>query len=72
MSIAKRIDLTKRVWSDIRFDILNVFNNVDFFGTTSIGGTTTSSYEVSSAYRDSSNTQDPGGRLLQLSLRISF
>jgi hypothetical protein len=27
---------------------------------------------VSSAYRDSSNTQDPGGRLMQLSFRVSF
>jgi hypothetical protein len=71
LSLAKRVDLTKRVWTDFRFDALNVFNTIDFFGTTGTG-TTTSSYEVTSAYRDRDNTQDPGGRLLQVSMRISF
>jgi hypothetical protein len=72
MSIAKRLDLTKRVWADIRMDVLNVFNNINYFGVTGAGSTTTSGYEVTSAYRDSSNTQDPGGRLIQLSFRVSF
>jgi hypothetical protein len=71
LSLAKRVDLTKRIWADFRFDALNIFDNVNFFGTTGTG-TATSSYEVTSAYRDSSNTQDPGGRLLQVSMRISF
>ena len=64
LSFGKRIDLTKRVWSDIRIDVLNLFNNIDYFGTTwsTTPPTQSSYYEVSSAYRDSSNTQDPGGR----------
>jgi hypothetical protein len=49
-----------------------VFNNIDYFGTVAMGGTSTSSYEVTSAYRDSSNTQDPGGRIMQLSFRVTF
>jgi hypothetical protein len=78
--IGKRIDFTKRVWGDFRVDILNVFNNIDFFGVTWSGmtatatgtPTTTGAYEVTSAYKDSSNTQDPGGRIMQLSFRVSF
>jgi hypothetical protein len=51
---------------------LNVFDNVNFFGTTSLGGSAVTSYATTSAYRDSSNTQDPGGRLLQFSWRVSW
>jgi hypothetical protein len=71
VSVAKRIDITKRVWADLRIEVMNVFNTIDFFGTTGTG-TTQSSYEVGSAYKDSSNTQDPGGRLIQLSWRVSW
>ncbi len=63
----------KRIWSDLRVDVLNVFDNIDFFGSTMASPyTSTSNYEVTSAYRDSSNTQDPGGRLIQLSWRVSW
>jgi Carboxypeptidase regulatory-like domain len=76
IGISKRLDFTRRVWGDFRVDLLNVFNNVDFFGTTwsstDSGKASLSGYEVSSAYRDSSNTQDPGGRIMQLSFRVSF
>jgi hypothetical protein len=71
IGLGKRLDFTRRVWGDFRVDILNVFNNIDYFGSTTIG-TSTSSFEVTSAYRDSSNTQDPGGRIMQLSFRVSF
>ncbi len=77
ISFGKRFEVTKRVWADMRVDVLNILNNIDYFGTTLSGGspytyTATSNYEVTSAYRDSSNTQDPGGRLMQLSFRFSF
>jgi hypothetical protein len=73
VSLAKRIDITKRVWADLRLEVLNVFNNIDFFGTTSLSSATVqSNYEVTSAYKDSSNTNDPGGRLIQLSWRVSW
>jgi hypothetical protein len=71
MSLGKRVDITKRIFAELRVEVLNVFDNVNFFGTTGTG-TTQSSYEVTSAYRDTSNTQDPGGRLLQLSWRVSW
>jgi hypothetical protein len=77
MSFGKRFDMTKRVWADVRIDVLNVFNNIDYFGATGAtstnpSNTTTGAYEVTSAYRDSSGTNDPGGRLVQLSFRVSF
>ena len=74
IGLGKRIDVTKRVWGDFRVDILNVFNNIDYFGA-DVGRLVPdepSNYEVTSAYRDSSNTQDPGGRIMQLSFRVSF
>ena len=72
IGLGKRIEITKRVWADIRADVLNVFNNIDYFGVTGAGSSNTSGYEVTSAYKDSSNTQDPGGRIMQLSFRVSF
>jgi hypothetical protein len=71
LAFVKRIDVTRRVWVDVRADVLNAFDNVNFVGVTGVGSTATSGYEVTTAYRDG-NTQDPGGRLLQLSVRISF
>jgi hypothetical protein len=77
VSVGKRIDLTSRVYANIRLEIMNVFNNVDFFGTTDLNASTPvytklTNYEVSSAYRDISNSQDPGGRLMQLVFRLSW
>ena len=71
IGLGKRIDITKRVWGDFRVDILNVLNNIDYVGVSGLGSSK-STYEVTSAYRDSSNTQDPGGRIMQLSFRVSF
>jgi hypothetical protein len=70
MTIAKRIDLTRRVSADLRVDVLNVFNNVDFYGTTGYG-TSTSNFEVTSAFTDPS-VLDPGGRLIQFVFRVNF
>jgi hypothetical protein len=74
MSIGKQVDFTSRINGQLRLEALNVFNNIDFLGVVlpTSNQTTNNSYQVTSAYRDSSNTQDPGGRLLQLSWRISW
>ena len=72
MSIAKRIDITKSVNFDLRIDALNVFNNINFYQNTTTLASQVSSYEVTSAYKDINNTQDPGGRLLQIVSRISW
>jgi hypothetical protein len=72
MAVTKRFGITRSVNGELRLEALNVFKAIDFFGANSIGGTTVNSYQVTSAYRDTSNTQDPGGRLLQVSWRFNF
>lgn len=77
MSLGKRIEITKRIYADVRMEVMNVFNAVNFRGTTvndpiNSPYTSLSNYEVNSAYRDTSGTQDPGGRIMQLSWRVSW
>jgi hypothetical protein len=72
IGITKRFDVTRRVNGELRIEMLNAFDNVNFLGNTNTGGSTVISYQVTGAYRDASNTQDPGGRLLQFSWRINF
>jgi hypothetical protein len=75
MSLSKRVATGGRTYATFTLDALNVFENINFTPTTTQGvysGATPASYEVTSAYRDISNTQDPGGRVLQLSFRFSF
>jgi hypothetical protein len=75
MSLAKRIPLVNRVTAELRLDAMNVFDNINFLPTTTAGayaGATQANYEVTRAYQDLSGTQDPGGRILQLSARISW
>jgi len=55
---------------ELRAEFLNAFNNVNFYGASSIGGL--SSGQITSAYTDSSQQQDNGGRMIQIVLRINF
>ena len=55
--------------------MLNAFNNVDFFnptGLANISPTNPTFGQVTMAYSDSSNTNDPGGRIGQIVLRINW
>lgn len=72
MTLGKRIDLAARVNIELRLDALNVFNNINFNQNSTTLSTQMLSYEVTSAYKDINNTQDPGGRLLQIVSRISW
>ncbi|HEX6973209.1 MAG TPA: TonB-dependent receptor [Vicinamibacterales bacterium] len=75
MSLAKRIGVGGRSYATFTLDVLNVFDNINFTPTTTNGvyaGATPASYEVTAGYRDISNTQDPGGRVIQLSFRFTF
>ncbi|HPW19204.1 MAG TPA: TonB-dependent receptor [Vicinamibacterales bacterium] len=72
MSLAKRIGLTRKINAELRLEALNVFDRPNFFGVTTTGGTAWTSYQVTGAYRDFNNTQDPGGRLVQVSWRLNF
>ncbi len=76
VSLAKKFRLIGRSSFEMRLDVMNVFNNINFIavaspttGTPFTGGTYG---QVTSAYTDMSNTFDPGGRLGQLVFRFSW
>jgi hypothetical protein len=71
LSMVKRIRFTETKNLELRGEFLNAFNNINFFGTTCASNSSSCGL-VTSAYTDSTNTQDPGGRLIQLVLRINF
>ena len=71
MSLVKRVHFTERVSFELRGEVLNAFNNVNFYGVANPGSSATWG-QITSAYRDVSNSQDPGGRLVQLVARITF
>src|SRR5262245_160968 len=71
LSAVKRIKIKEGVNFELRGEFLNAFNNVNFFGA--IGAFNSATFaQVTDAYRDSSNTNDPGGRLVQIVARINF
>ena len=71
LSAVKRIKIKEGVNFELRGEFLNAFNNVNFFGA--IGTFNSATFaQVNEAYRDSSNTNDPGGRLVQIVARINF
>lgn len=78
-SIVKRIKFTESTNLEMRAEFLNAFNNINFLvgsasndvnSLTGLGATTFSRYTA--AYQDLSTTNDPGGRLIQLVLRLNF
>jgi len=71
MALRKRINVTARVYMEVGAEAMNIFDNINFFGTAGVGSALTN-FEAGTAYRDSSGTNDPGGRLLQFSWRISW
>jgi hypothetical protein len=56
---------------EIRLDLLNAFDNVNFTPVANPGSAATI-FTVTSAYTDASNTYDPGGRLGQLMVRFNW
>jgi hypothetical protein len=63
----------------MRVEALNAFNNINFLvggsANAEVGAVGINSLtfgQTNFAYQDSSTTNDPGGRLLQLVLRINF
>jgi hypothetical protein len=75
----KRFPIRGTVNFEVRFDLLNVFNTINFNPFSPSTDTTSASYfgaatfsQVTSAYQDPSNTFDPGGRLGQVMFRINW
>jgi hypothetical protein len=76
VSVSKTVALAKGVNFQFRADFLNALNNVDFVPvvpSNSNAALASATFgQVTSAYTDSSNTQDPGGRLVQLAFRLNW
>jgi hypothetical protein len=56
---------------EVRFDVLNLFDNINFDPVAN-PGTGATIFQTTSAYTDASNTYDPGGRLGQLMFRFNW
>ena len=56
---------------EVRADILNLFDNVNF-DPSYTAGTGATIFQVTTAYQDMSNTYDPGGRIGQLMIRFNW
>jgi hypothetical protein len=56
---------------EVRFDVLNLFDNINF-NPVANPGTSANIFIATSAYTDPSNTYDPGGRLGQLMFRFNW
>jgi hypothetical protein len=76
IGVTKRFPIHGSVNFEVRFDVLNVFDNVNFDpfepGNTNADFADADFGQVTTAYRDPSNTYDPGGRLGQLMFRINW
>ena len=71
VSVIKRTSIREHAVIEARAQALNVLNVTNFsLGSTSVNSTTFG--QITAAYRDLANAQDPGGRILEFVLRISF
>jgi hypothetical protein len=71
IGLSKRIPLQGRTNLEVRFEMLNVFDNINFENDAD-PGTGATIFQVTSHYTDANNTFDPGGRLGQVMFRINW
>ena len=71
VSFTKRFAQARRLNFELKFDVLNLFDNINFNPVANPGAGETI-FQVTSAYTDLNNTFDPGGRLGQISWRINW
>jgi hypothetical protein len=73
VGVTKKFMTSSRVNFELRFDVLNLFDNVNFnpAGFPNNPGNA-NIFQTTSAYQDTSNTFDPGGRLGQIVWRINW
>jgi hypothetical protein len=79
LSVVKKVRFTERTNFELRAEFLNAFNNINFIAgnpaadVNAVGGFNLDSFSrFTSAYQDLSTTNDPGGRLVQIVLRLNF
>jgi hypothetical protein len=71
IGVQKRFPIRGTLNFELRLDVLNVFDNINF-NPLANPGTNANIFQVTSAYTDPSNTYDPGGRLGQLMFRFNW
>ncbi|MBP6775543.1 MAG: hypothetical protein KA154_21330, partial [Gemmatimonadaceae bacterium] len=71
LSLVKKVNLVKNLRLEARMDIFNVFDTINFNATSATGSALTS-WQVTSAAQDVNASQDPGGRITQFGLRITW
>ena len=71
MGVTKDFPLKGRTTFQFSFQMLNVFNNINFDPVANPGSGATI-FQTTTAYTDPSNTYDPGGRLGQVMFRINW
>jgi hypothetical protein len=74
IGLTKKVSIGRNKSVEVRADVLNVFNNVNFIVTdpSRTPGASAGIFQTDSAYRDLDNTYDPGGRLGQIALRLNW
>jgi hypothetical protein len=78
-SLVKKTSVNERFNVEFRMQALNAINRTNFLLftpgngiTTTLGANGTGFGQTTGAYRDLSNTNDPGGRIIEFSLRLNF
>jgi hypothetical protein len=79
LALAKKIRFSESVNLELRTEFLNAFNNINFLvgsagnDVNTLGSFTSTSFgRITNAYQDTSTTNDPGGRVGQLVIRLNF
>jgi hypothetical protein len=79
ISVVKKTKVTETVNFELRAEFLNAFNNINFkLGSQTAADTSVSNFsgatfgQVTAAYQDLSTTNDVGGRMVQIVLRVNF
>jgi len=79
ISLVKKTKVTERINVELRAEFLNAFNNINFkIGSQTAADTSVSNFsgatfgQTAAAYQDLSTTNDVGGRMIQMVLRINF
>jgi len=79
ISVVKKTRVTERMNVELRAEFLNAFNNINFkIGSQTAADTSVTNFSAATfgqtavAYQDLSTTNDVGGRMIQMVLRINF
>ena len=71
IGVTKKFPIRGRTNFEVRLDVLNVFDNINFDNVAN-PGSGTGIFQTTGFYDDPSNTYDPGGRLGQLMFRFNW